>query len=341
MAQNSHKLNSKQLQLEKKIDNAAAGISSLVSKLAAAEEGDSETTSAVHKLISTVSPDVNVPTSSSQPKKIKYNLSNEEMQLICQQVNELFNDLSSFRSELSSMSDDILQIKEQHDKDIKEMKKKLDDEVKSLKQSHTAEINSLKEKVNANDQYLRSNNLLLTFKNQNLYIPNAENMNGAEFAQNVAWLLNNYLPMLHTPINMYNINIAHPLRLNAKGQPIIIVRFVNRHIHHNVYENREFLSRYGILVTEHLTVENVRLLNQAKSIVGQENAWSFNGKLFAISNNKRVIIKRDSDLSSLTKPDERLVPRKSNSYDRYSRPNRGHYHRPIYRGRDDYRYNNR
>ena len=46
------------------------------------------------------------------------------------------------------------------------------------------------------------------------------------------------------------------------------------------------------------------------------------------------------DLSSLTKPDERLVPRKSNSYDRYSRPNRGHYHRPIYRGRDDYRYNN-
>ena len=171
--------------------------------------------------------------------------------------------------------------------------KKVNDELTAAKLQFNKEISQLKEQNNSLDQYLRSNNLFF----RNFHIP--ENCEGARLAYYVANKLNYLMPYLDIPVSVHNINITHPMRTNAQGHTLIIVRFTNRHVRHNIYENRLHLQNYGITVTEHLTQYNVKLLHAAKNKVGQDNAWSYNGKIFALSNGKRVIISNNLHVENL------------------------------------------
>ena len=287
--QDNQNIADKQAVLAKKIDKTNEGIASIVSKLTEAvnaESTDEEAIEAVQKLVSTVNPD----------QKKNPNLSNEDIKMICSQVIELFNDLNSFRAELSTITEEFEKLKIKNEKDLNDLRNKLHQEINDVKMEHSKEIVRLKEKHNENDQYLRSNNLVF----RNLLPNNYKVMSGAAaFAHYVAEQINYFLPMLNIPVSVHNIDIAHPLRSNAKGQPPIIVRFTNRHVRHNVFENKDYLKRFGIFVTEHLTADNVKLLNKAQGIVGYENAWSFNGKIFALTNSGRVVLKTESDLTTL------------------------------------------
>ena len=290
----------KQNKLNDKIDNANNGIANILQVLNEAavhsENNDPEVIEHVSELIAQVSQD-NVPCASGiNSKPVHYNISSDQLKILCSQVTEIFNDLSLFRSELKSINDELINLKKKQEEDMKNLKDKFEKDLNAATSLFKKEINTLNIKTNSTDQYTRINNLLF----HNLFIQMFGKYDKTEFAHKVAELLNYFLPMLKTPVSIHNIDIAHPMRKNAKGQPIVIVRFTNRHVRHDIYDNKDFLKNHGVLVTEHLTSENVKLLNEAQRLVGRDNAWSYEGKLFAISNNKTFLLKSADDLLNLT-----------------------------------------
>ena len=232
---------------EKK-ENATEGISTILSQLSTTPNLQDDAKEAVDNLVKTVcttSPSIKSSlevknTSSSSPV-----ISSEQVKLICQQVRELFNDLSSFRTELRSMDTVLHNHIKKLEEDMISMKAKHDEDMKAMKSKHETDIAKVKGKVNDNDQYPRKNNLIFG----NVWLPDwakQRDCNGFELANYVAFNLNTFLPMLHTPVTPYNIDITHPLRNNRDGKSVIIVRFVNRHIRHDIYNNRESLLNLGI-----------------------------------------------------------------------------------------------
>ena len=54
-----------------------------------------------------------------------------------------------------------------------------------------------------------------------------------------------------------------------------------------------------VTVHEHITAHNNELLNKARKVMGENKAWSSNGKLFVSINGKKKQIPSDSDISTL------------------------------------------
>ena len=270
----AEQIDASQKVLDNKLEKANDGINIIVSKL-------TELTSTPVKIIS----------SGSTAKSC---LCKEDLNLILSQVTELVEDLRSFRTEISSINEGILLFKQQQAKEITDMKKEFDDKLDIIRTKHKKDFKQLKKITNANNQYPRLNNAIL----HNFFVPSREEWDVC-YTDRVAWQINQYLPMLDIPVNKFNIEITHPLRNNAKGQPVVIVRFVNRHIRNDILDNKHILEKFGVYATEHLTRDNVQLLNQARRIVGSNNAWAFNGDLFALVNGKKYSIVEDDDLSIL------------------------------------------
>ena len=310
-SEDSSSIEVKQIKLDNKIDRANAGIAVIIQQLAKAFTNCPEPNEAVAELVSTVSPDL--ISEETNNEQLQHSLSSEEIKLICDQVTEIFHDLSSFRTELNSLNDEFIKLQQKHSEDIKQINVKFEDDLNKAKLQYRKEINSLNEKQNLQDQYLRSNNLVFA----DLDLPQY-NCSGAAFAHYIAQQINNFLPMLHIPVNEFNINIAHPLKSKVKGKSLVIVRFTNRHIRNDIYENREYLRYHGITVTEHLTPENVKILHKAQEIVGKSNAWSFNGKLFAFNQNRTIQIKNMDDICNLKESvngnDNNNVRKENNNY---------------------------
>ena len=235
----------KQIILSDKVDNATEGITTILSQLSnVTHDLDDETKEAVGELVTTVC------STSPSMKDIKVRntpcgtssliISSDQVKLICQQVTELFNDLTSFRAELRSINNDLenhivkqeenMQLmKAQHDEAMTQMKTKFENDLAKIRKDNEMEVRSLKAKCNDNYQYSCKNNLVF----DNFLVPNwayEKDCNGFELAKYVAFYINEFIPMLQTPVSPHNIDITHPLRNNANGQPVIIVRFVNRHI---------------------------------------------------------------------------------------------------------------
>lgn len=285
--------------LNEKIDKASGNINSILTLLGNIPPNaiNSQASDAVNILVDTVSPSPNSSsntTTTTNSQSNIFEMSNEEIILICNQVTELFNDLASFRVELNSTNEAISRMKEKHEKDIKDMEEKYNNEIAKMKKKYDEELVLLKEKSNDLDQHPRLNNLIF----RNFYIPDGD-WSGYTFACYIATTLNNLLPMLEMPVTPYNIDIAHPLRKTSRGENVVIVRFTNRHVRHDIYKNKDYLLNYDIYVTEQLTKDNLKLLFKAKSIVGGPNAWSYNGKIFAFSQNKRYLVKNEESLKFL------------------------------------------
>ena len=293
-------VSTKQVVLQTKIDKAADGISTIVSQLANAssDELDIEAKEAVGKLVTAVSTSSTLSSPNQLSTTSNLKLSSDQIKLICQQVTELVNDLASFRSELLSLSEQVADHIKKIQEDMKDMKKSFNEELDIIKADYQKEINLMKQKNNDYNQYLRKNNLVC----ENFLLPNwamKNDCNGFQLACYVAFWLNKFLPMLITPVTPYNINITHPLRNNSKGQPVIIIRFVNRYVRHDVYNNREALLQHGITVNEHLTQENLRLKRKAEGIVGVSKVWSFDCKIYALSRGKSISIWNEKSLTFL------------------------------------------
>ena len=129
----------------------------------------------------------------------------------------------------------------------------------------------------------------------------------AKFCQFIADQLNYYLHELSIPVSLHNIDIAHPLRNNSKNQPVVIVRFVNRHLRNEILEkaNKNILKNHGIGVTEQLTPTNMELFKKTKVVVGAPNVWSRNGKIFARTANGKIHVTLNTVVNDLTPPPPR------------------------------------
>ena len=83
-----------------------------------------------------------------------------------------------------------------------------------------------------------------------------------------------------------------------KPRPIIAT-FTNYHDRSDVFRNKAKLKQSGIVIYENLTSRRLSLLNAAKEILGVRNAWSLDGKIFAVKDGRKIRISDFDDLNNL------------------------------------------
>ena len=79
----------------------------------------------------------------------------------------------------------------------------------------------------------------------------------------------------------------------------IIVTFINYHNKSMVFSNKRKLKGYPVSIMGNLTAQRVKLIQQAKALVGHKHVWSLDGRLFAVKGRKKIGIKRDEDIKKL------------------------------------------
>ena len=98
-----------------------------------------------------------------------------------------------------------------------------------------------------------------------------------------------------------SIEIAHRLGKYVPGQDrVVIVRFMRRCDRSYILSQRRRLRGTNCSITEDLTHRNQRLLVRVKEALGQRNAWSWEGKIFAnLPNGKIEQIRENTPLRDL------------------------------------------
>ena len=79
----------------------------------------------------------------------------------------------------------------------------------------------------------------------------------------------------------------------------IIVKFTNDHHRSTVFSSKRKLKGSPVSIMENLTAHRVKLMQQAKALVGHKQVWSLDGRLFAVKEGKKKRIKRGQDLKKL------------------------------------------
>lgn len=186
-------------------------------------------------------------------------------------------------------------------------------------------ITTLKKETNEIKQYIKFDNLLL----HKFPRPNTE-LSSLEFSHFIAQQLNYFIPQLSVPVLWHHISDAHPLQTKSKKSNVIIVRFCNRNVRHEVYSKRNFLR--GMSITEHLTEDNLKILYRAKELFGFNNVETVKCKVVVNCNGKFSKVNSVQDVNELFEANTNVHD--SNS----EHPNRKHFHhqRQI---RPNYNYN--
>ena len=105
-----------------------------------------------------------------------------------------------------------------------------------------------------------------------------------------------------------DIAVAHPLRsrkstTDSAGSKIesIIVRFHNKDVKNKIMRNRKLLKNSQISISDDLTSMNVALINRLKNDALISDAWSWQGKIFALRtvDNKKVVARLFQTTSEL------------------------------------------
>ena len=145
---------------------------------------------------------------------------------------------------------------------------------------HREELDKLKKEHDELKQYIKQDNLLL----HGFYLPPYE-LSSLRFSHFIAQQINQYLPMLDVPVKWEHISDAHPLRTHNKRSNVIIIRFCNRNIRHEIYANRKFLPN-GMSITEHLTDETREILDRARDVFGSSAVSTDRCKVFVEMNGR-------------------------------------------------------
>ena len=133
-------------------------------------------------------------------------------------------------------------------------------------------------------------------------VPKYDPARATEFCEWVAKQINDLLPNLCKPVTADHIDHAHPLRTVKPNSNVVIVRFDNRAMRYVVYGAKSELknsTQPKVSFTEHLTFENMRLMNEAKKIVGRDNVWSDNCFVLAKAGDKTIRMKNNYSLNLL------------------------------------------
>ena len=155
----------------------------------------------------------------------------------------------------------------------------------------SSRFQSLSEQFAISDQYSRKNSLLIKgYK----YLPK---LTGYDFIKATASEINCLFPSLNGSVRPIHIDDAHPLPTRGNNSnKVVIVKFANRWVKNEVLKRRQELVGSGLTVMEQLTPHTLQLLQAAKKIVGEENAWTHNTIVFAQLDGIRYSIQTFKDL---------------------------------------------
>ena len=142
-----------------------------------------------------------------------------------------------------------------------------------------AAIAKLEFSIDELEQYGRNNCLILHGLHN---FPNAHS-NYDEFLLKVITTLNLHLNL---SLDIDCVDIAHPLPTARNGNTPIIIKFLRRSTRYQVFKRKRLFLRTGLAVTESLTKRRLSLLNEAKSLLGDKNVWTYKGTVFTNINSK-------------------------------------------------------
>ena len=155
-----------------------------------------------------------------------------------------------------------------------------------------AAIAKLEFSIDELEQYGRNNCLILHGLHN---FPNAHS-NYDEFLLKVITTLNLHLNL---SLDINCVDIAHPLPTARNGNTSIIIKFLRRSTRNQVFKRKRLFSRTGLAVTESLTKRRLSLLNEAKSLLGDKNVWTYKGTVFTNINSKHEKIVSQEALYNL------------------------------------------
>ena len=155
-----------------------------------------------------------------------------------------------------------------------------------------AAIAKLEFSIDELEQYGRNNCLILHGLHN---FPNAHS-NYDKFLLKVITTLNLHLNL---SLDINCVDIAHPLPTARNGNTPIIIKFLRRSTRNQVFKRKRLFSRTGLAVTESLTKRRLSLLNEAKSLLGDKNVWTYKGTVFTNINSKHEKIVSQEALYNL------------------------------------------
>ena len=160
-------------------------------------------------------------------------------------------------------------------------------------------LEGITERLLESDQYSKKNNLLLHGFRR---LPN---LNGLDFIFFIADLINRLFPSLRGIVRPIHIDDAHPLKTRNDNQnnKVVIVKFANRWVKHDILRCELDLEGTPFKVTEHLTAHTLKLKSLAGDLAGKDNVWTFKTQVYVQYDNKKYTIRNFTDLKSL----ERLI----------------------------------
>ena len=144
-------------------------------------------------------------------------------------------------------------------------------------------------KLNDLEQYGRSNCLI---------VPKCEGVpKKGEYLEHEKYICNvlNDNLQLNPPLQLNDIDVAHPLPPNNYYCPVIVK--VLRRIQRNyIYSRKRLLKGKRMVITESLTKRRLQLLNEAREVFDWKSVWSFHGDIYAFAAGKKQVIRCVNDI---------------------------------------------
>ena len=105
-----------------------------------------------------------------------------------------------------------------------------------------------------------------------------------------------FCKIISTPVREARIEQGN--EVNPSPRPIIVM-FTNYHNRSMVFSSKRNLKGSPVSIMENLTARRVKLMQQAKALVGHKQVWSLDSTLFTVKEGKKIRIKREEDLKKL------------------------------------------
>ncbi|XP_060071964.1 uncharacterized protein LOC132551835 [Ylistrum balloti] len=185
-------------------------------------------------------------------------------------------------------SQESLQGKQREIDELKKQSTEMQREVERVQTSVFKEMEEVKRmaqdgirKGNYNEQYSRRNNIkVMGFKEKE----NVDDENKRDLMKDFCDEVNK---VISHPIHRDDLVTVHriPGRDTKRARPLV-VKFVKKEVRNSVIKQRKNLMGTMKLVDD-LTKDNAGLINRLKSNERIENAWYFNGRVFAVCDGVR------------------------------------------------------
>ena len=119
-----------------------------------------------------------------------------------------------------------------------------------------------------------------------------------EHEKYICSVLNDNL-QLNPPLQLNDIDVAHPLPSNNNNYCPVIVKFLRRSQRNYVYSRKRLLKGKRMVITESLTKRRLQLLNEAREVFDWKSVWSFHGDIYAFAAGRKQVIRCVNDIAKI------------------------------------------